>query len=533
MSEETLRAAFDQGPAAAAAALRQSALLGGAGAGSGPADLASVAATWVDMDSDGDGAGFLATTFAGGVRSLCARVRRSCGEEMDADLLAWAEGTPDAEVVAALTECARAVRNLCVDPRAQKVLFDKLAQDLLQALRALPRLHDSSPFGPWREAVLVLGRVLVQALANLCVGAPDHASKLWPSDASNTFIDQIVNVFRLAIVHTDLGLLRNLVGLLYGLVLADREKRAPHLVANETVSVLLLHSAVLAMTAIGDHTHTEADAQASNDPGQTQAPAEESAAAMPSDPVAADLHANLVWLFGELINAGQGESLFQRVRDAEQTEKLVPVLTSLWLGHRLEEENVAEDERAQADAAGMELSFDALAEFYAERVQARQPALERSRAEQLALRALGSYAQDDRVFARSPTKRQLLHTVLGELETAAINKELVDFGVRVDLLRVVANSCFRRPSNQDAVREFENGLFIVLNQCNVDERSPFLREWGIVAIRNLCEGNEENQRVIAELRVQGTVQTSVLDKAGLRVELDESGKPKVVPNKVS
>lgn len=36
---------------------------------------------------------------------------------------------------------------------------------------------------------------------------------------------------------------------------------------------------------------------------------------------------------------------------------------------------------------------------------------------------------------------------------------------------------------------------MVLNQCNLDKQdgragSAFLREWGIFAVRNLCEGNE-------------------------------------------
>lgn len=444
---------------------------------------------------------FLTQDFCDGIKSLCARVQRSCGEEVNNELLVWCSGAADADVVTALTECARAVRNLCVNSDAQQILATGVLEDLINAMRCIPRLHESSPFPAWQENTITLGRVLLQALANLCVGNSDTASKLW---RDGKLLNELTNNFRLGIMKNDLTLLRNLVSLLYSIVLADAEPRAAALTAHESAAEHILHSAVLAISAIEE-----------------------------DNSVAADLHANLVWLTGELVNAGSGPGLFEAVDKSEQAEQLKPVLASLWLGHRLEEENIPEHERDTSIAAGMEVSFDALTRFYLDAVREREDKLERSRAEQLALRALGSYAQDDRVFVVEGGKRDLLHGVLTELNVATTNKETVDYGVRVDLLRVIANACYRRTVNQDHVREFENGLYIILNNCNVDERSPFLREWGIVAIRNLCEGNEENQRMIADLRVQGTVQTSLLDKAGLRVELDAEGKPKVVPNKVS
>jgi len=39
----------------------------------------------------------------------------------------------------------------------------------------------------------------------------------------------------------------------------------------------------------------------------------------------------------------------------------------------------------------------------------------------------------------------------------------------------------------------------------------------------LCEGNEENQRVVSELQVQGAVQTSMLKEVGLEARLVEGG----------
>jgi hypothetical protein len=103
------------------------------------------------------------------------------------------------------------------------------------------------------------------------------------------------------------------------------------------------------------------------------------------------------------------------------------------------------------------------------------------------------------------------------------------FGQRVELLRAITNLCFGRQANQDAVRNTPQGIFTVLNQSQGgDERNPFLREWAILAIRAVTENNLENQRIIAELRVQGTVDSPVIAKAGLKVELTEDGKARLV-----
>lgn len=66
-----------------------------------------------------------------------------------------------------------------------------------------------------------------------------------------------------------------------------------------------------------------------------------------------------------------------------------------------------------------------------------------------------------------------------------------------------------------------NGILLLLQQCVIDEDNPFLREWGIWAVRNLLEGNAENQRVVAELEVQGSVDVPEITGLGLRVEVDQ------------
>lgn len=92
-------------------------------------------------------------------------------------------------------------------------------------------------------------------------------------------------------------------------------------------------------------------------------------------------------------------------------------------------------------------------------------------------------------------------------------------GFRRDIVAVIANCLYRRKHVQDDIRR-KNGVFVLLQQCVADENNPFLREWGIWAVRNLLEGNLENQRLVSELEVQGSVDVPEIAEVGLRVELD-------------
>ncbi|KAJ6819594.1 putative ataxin-10 [Iris pallida] len=101
-------------------------------------------------------------------------------------------------------------------------------------------------------------------------------------------------------------------------------------------------------------------------------------------------------------------------------------------------------------------------------------------------------------------------------------------GFRRDVVSVIANCLHRRKRAQDEVRK-RSGIFLLMQQCVVDDDNPFLREWGLLAIRNLLEGNAENQREVSELQLQGPVDTSEITELGLKVEVDEkSGRAKLV-----
>ncbi|XP_031475882.1 uncharacterized protein LOC116247735 [Nymphaea colorata] len=101
-------------------------------------------------------------------------------------------------------------------------------------------------------------------------------------------------------------------------------------------------------------------------------------------------------------------------------------------------------------------------------------------------------------------------------------------GFRRDLVAVLGNSAYRRKHAQDEIRR-QTGILLLLQQCVVDEDNPFLREWGIWTVRNLLEGNAENQREVAELKIQGSVDTPEISELGLQVKVDpETGRAKLV-----
>lgn len=97
---------------------------------------------------------------------------------------------------------------------------------------------------------------------------------------------------------------------------------------------------------------------------------------------------------------------------------------------------------------------------------------------------------------------------------------------RRDVIRLLGNLCWKHKRNQDIVRDL-NGIPAVLNSFNVDGKSPFIRQWAVFALRNLCEDNLCNQELVAGLQMQGAEDRGgVLEELGLEVEI-EGGKPRL------
>lgn len=87
-------------------------------------------------------------------------------------------------------------------------------------------------------------------------------------------------------------------------------------------------------------------------------------------------------------------------------------------------------------------------------------------------------------------------------------------GFRRDIVSLIGNCIYRRKHAQDEVRQ-RNGILLLLQHCVTDEDNPFVREWGIWCVRNLLEGNEENQRAVSELELQGSFHVPEIAAPGL------------------
>jgi hypothetical protein len=102
-------------------------------------------------------------------------------------------------------------------------------------------------------------------------------------------------------------------------------------------------------------------------------------------------------------------------------------------------------------------------------------------------------------------------------------------------VRVIGNLCFRCTYNQNVLRETRidekrNGLHVLLSvssmacyRLSLSNMGCFLREWTVVAIRNVLDQNPDNQAIVAELEAHAPVQSETLQELGIRLECRSGG----------
>ena len=86
------------------------------------------------------------------------------------------------------------------------------------------------------------------------------------------------------------------------------------------------------------------------------------------------------------------------------------------------------------------------------------------------------------------------------------------------LLKVLANIFAISLQARDAIREM-GAISVILNLTRIDKRRPLMREWGLMAIRNMCANNEKNQAYIASLQPKEVVQTEEMVRKGVTATL--------------
>ena len=115
--------------------------------------------------------------------------------------------------------------------------------------------------------------------------------------------------------------------------------------------------------------------------------------------------------------------------------------------------------------------------------------------------------------------------------------------ILTSLVRLLGNLCFRCQHNQDLIRKTDisiaggdeqearnaltprRSILHVLLSCTSFGHACFtLREWGIVAIRNILDNNALNQEEVARLEAQQPIATAELRNAGVRVKMGRGGK---------
>ncbi|XP_069142657.1 ataxin-10-like [Argopecten irradians] len=93
------------------------------------------------------------------------------------------------------------------------------------------------------------------------------------------------------------------------------------------------------------------------------------------------------------------------------------------------------------------------------------------------------------------------------------------FGLRKDLVRLIGNMCYRHRENQQRAANL-NALPLILDQTNIDKKNPYITQWAILAVRNLCEDCPDNKAILAGLKKQGLADNSaVLKELGMDAEI--------------
>lgn len=111
---------------------------------------------------------------------------------------------------------------------------------------------------------------------------------------------------------------------------------------------------------------------------------------------------------------------------------------------------------------------------------------------------------------------------LKEIEKTTSVTEHPGFGFKCSLIQLIGNMCWKNKFNQDKIREFDC-IPLLLDCCNIDGRNPFIIQWCVLAIRNICENNMENQRVIALMSKEGVIDALKLQQIGITLNQESDG----------
>jgi len=91
---------------------------------------------------------------------------------------------------------------------------------------------------------------------------------------------------------------------------------------------------------------------------------------------------------------------------------------------------------------------------------------------------------------------------------------------RVQILSTVSTLCSGNQAIQDFMRE-KGVIELLLNMTKVDRSTMFLKEWAIFGIKNITEGNAQNQQYIQSIKAQKVVQNEEMKEMSIEVTYDD------------
>lgn len=92
-------------------------------------------------------------------------------------------------------------------------------------------------------------------------------------------------------------------------------------------------------------------------------------------------------------------------------------------------------------------------------------------------------------------------------------------GLKRDLVRLIGNMCYDNKNCQDQVRHLD-GIQAILDNCRIEDKNPYICQWAVFAVRNLCKNNTENQLLISGFERQGVVNDDALRREGFNVRIE-------------
>ncbi|KAF3908252.1 hypothetical protein AA313_de0204883 [Arthrobotrys entomopaga] len=98
--------------------------------------------------------------------------------------------------------------------------------------------------------------------------------------------------------------------------------------------------------------------------------------------------------------------------------------------------------------------------------------------------------------------------------------------IKRTIVQLLGLLVYGNAETQDEVRRC-GGVVAVLGCFGIDEENPYIQQHATLCIRNLMEGNMENQKILRELEAREVVNGETLEAAGLEAYVDKQGKVKV------